>query len=128
EGFDLREWLRLKERRPVDRVVADERELFHPVDGEEDRGMRGVEDLVPLPGKAAQDTEEMPLCVRAEIELGLLDQEHEAAQVGCEEPLHPHYELKPAVSRGPVMRSKWRCEELGDVCGAVTRRGRDKRA
>ena len=69
----------------------------------------------------------MPLRMRAEVELGLLDQEHEAAQVGCEQTLHPHDELESAVGGSPVMRGEWRLNELCDVRGRPGRR-RDKRA
>jgi len=79
--------------------------------------VRRVEDLIPLPGKTAQQAEKMSLRMRAEIELGLLDQEDEAAEVGREQALHPHHELESAVGRRPVMRCEWRREELRDVRG-----------
>ena len=88
--------------------------------------MRRVEDLIPAPCQLPQQAEEVPLGVRAEVELGLLDQQHEAAEVGGEETLHPHHELEPAVGCRPVMRGDGRLEEPGHVCRRP-RRGRDER-
>ncbi len=81
EHLGLRERLGLEERRPARRRVPDERELLEPVDAEEDRRVRRVEDLVPRLGERPQEAVEAPLDVRAEIELRLLDQQHELAQV-----------------------------------------------
>jgi len=61
----------------------------------------------------------MSLRVRAEVELGLFDQQHEASQVGREQALHPHHELEPAVRFRPMVRRDWRLQELGDVYGDV---------
>ena len=54
-------------------VVADERELLEPVDGEEDRGVRRVEHLVPASASRADLPVQVALRLRAEVELGLLD-------------------------------------------------------
>ena len=89
--------------------------------------MRRVEDLVAALCELAQHPEEMPLQVRAQIQLGLLDQEDEPAQVRREQALHPHHELKPAVGLGPVVVGERRLEELRDVGRARARRGSDER-
>ena len=59
----------------------DEHELVEAVDAEEDRCVGRVDDLVAAGGRRAASTGacEMPLRVRAEIELGLLDQDDEPA-------------------------------------------------
>src|SRR5581483_8524253 len=92
ERFRLLERLRLEERRPLRCVMADERELLHPVDAEEDGRVRRVEDLVAALPEHPDHPEEMPLQVRAQIELRLLEEEDEATQVRCEQALHPHHE------------------------------------
>ena len=99
----LRERLGLVERRAAGRRVADERELLELVDAEEDRRVRRVEDLVPLLRERAQDAVEVPLRMRAEVELRLLDQEHEVAEVRGEQALHARHEREAAVRRGPVV-------------------------
>ena len=56
--------------------------------------------------------------MRTEIELRLLDQEHEVPQVRGDEPLHAGDEREPSVCRGPVMVGRRRLEQLGDLGGA----------
>ena len=52
EALGLGQRLGLEERRAAGRRVADERELLEPVDAEEDRRVRRVEDLVPRAARA----------------------------------------------------------------------------
>ena len=94
ERLRLRERLRLVHRRPEIVRVADERELLEPVDAEEHRRVRRVEDLVAALREPAQHAIEMPLRVRAQVELRLLDEQDEAAQAGREDPLHPAHEQR----------------------------------
>ena len=127
EPLRLRERLGLEERRPAGRRVADERELLELVDAEEDRRVRRVEDLVARLRERPQEAVEVALGVRAEVELRLLDQEHEVAEVRGEQPLHPGDEREPAVGCGPVAIDGRRLEELGHLGGAAARRRRDER-
>src|SRR5581483_2760513 len=92
EGLGLGERFRLEELRTAVPAVPDERQLLEPVDAEEDGGVRRVEDLVALLREPAQDAVKAPLRVGAEIQLRLLDQQHEAAQVRADQALHPLYE------------------------------------
>jgi hypothetical protein len=127
EGLGLRERLRLEERRSARRRVADERELLELVDAEKDRRVGRVEDLVSRLGERAEESVEMALRVRAEIELGLLDQEHEVAEIRGHEPLHARDEREPAVRRGPVMVGRGRQQELGDLGRSAPGGGCDHR-
>jgi hypothetical protein len=86
-----------------------------------------VEDLVAVLGERAQHAEEMPLRVRTEVQLRLLDQQDESAQVRRQQPLHPHHELEPAVGRGPVVLRDRRLEEVRDVRTCACHR-REQRA
>src|SRR5947207_5471449 len=70
----------------------------------------------------------MPLRVRAQVELRLLDQEHEALQVRGDETLHAHHELEAAVGGGPVLLGERRPQELRDLGGPGARGRRDHRA
>ncbi len=113
---------------PPGRRVAHEGELLELVDAEEDRRVGRVEDLVPRLRQPPQEAVEVALGVRAEVELRLLDQEHEVAEVRGEEALHPGDEREPAVGRGPVAIDRRRLEELGHLGGSTARRGRDEPA
>jgi len=108
--------------------VAYERELLHPVDAQEDRCVGRVEDLVAVLRQPAQDAVEVALHERAEVELGLLDQQHELAQVGREQALHAHDEGEPTVGCRPVMVGERRPQQLCDLGGSRTRGRRDHRA
>src|SRR5215471_13628227 len=46
----------------------------------------------------------MTLRGRAEVQLGLLDQQHEVPKVGGDEALHSRHERQPAVGGGPASR------------------------
>src|SRR5262249_5824348 len=108
-GF--RQGLGLEERRAARRRVTDERELLELVDAEEDGRMRGVQELVARLRERPQEAVEMALRMRAEIELRLLDQEHEVTQVRVEQPLHPRDKREPAIGGGPVAVDGRRLEE-----------------
>jgi hypothetical protein len=71
---------------------------------------------------------QMPLHVRAEVKLRLLDQQHELAQVRREQMLHAPHEREAAVGRRPVMLCTRRTEQLGDIGRTRSRRGRHHRA
>ena len=126
ERLRLGERLRLEERRAVVIRVSHEREVFDAVDAEEDRSVGRVEDLVAAMRELAHDTEEVPLQVRAQVELRLLDEEDEAAQVRREQSFHPRDELQAAVRLRPVVLGVRRLEELGDVGRPDTGGGRDE--
>ena len=119
---------RLEERRPRVERVTHERELLDPVDAQEDRCVRRVEDLVALLRERAQQTVEVALRVRAQVELGLLDEHDEAAHVRLEQPLHPQHELQAAVRGRPVMLGDGRPEQLRDRSRARAGRRRDERS
>ena len=108
--------------------VADERKILDPVDTEKHRRMCRVEDLVATLRKHAQQTEQMPLRMGAQIQLGLLDQQHEAPQVRGQQALHAHDELEAAVGPRPVVLGVGRLEELGDVGSAAPAGGCDEGA
>ena len=118
ERLGLRERLRLEERRPAGGRVTDERELLELVDAEEHRRVRRVEDLVARLREIPQKAVEVALGMWAEIELRLLDQEHEVAKVRADEPLHARHERESPVRLGPVMIDERRLEELGDLGSA----------
>ncbi len=128
ERLGLRERLGLKERRPTRRRVADERELLELVDAEKDRRVRRVEDLIPRLGEGAQEPVEVALRMRAEVELRLLDQEHEVAEMRGDEPFHARDEREPAVRRGPVVVGRRRQQQLGDLGRSAPGGRRDHRA
>jgi hypothetical protein len=128
ERLGLLERVGLEERRALVARMPDERQILDAIDAQEDRRVRRVEDLVAALGERAQQTEEMPLHVRAQVELGLLDQQHEAAQARRHEALHAHHELQSPVCLGPVMLGVRRLEELGHVGGAGAGGGSDERA
>ena len=92
EPLGLRQWLGLEERGPSGRGVPDERELLELVHAEKDRRVRRVEDLVARLRECPQEAVEVALGMRTEIELGLLDQEHEVPQVRVKQTLHPRHE------------------------------------
>ena len=90
--------------------------------------MRRVEDLVAALRELAQHAVEVPLRVRAQVELRLLDQQDEAAQVRREQALHaPRRAASPPSACGPVMLGERRLEELGDVGCARAGGRRDER-
>ena len=81
-----RQRLRLQERRAGPLVVAHEHELVELVDAEKDRRVGGVEDLVAAAAReGAQQPVQVALRRRAEVELRLLDQDHEAAHARLDE-------------------------------------------
>ena len=59
--------------------ALDEGQLVKPRDVEERRRMRGVDDLVPAASELPQQPVEVALGLRAQVQLGLLDQQHHAA-------------------------------------------------
>src|SRR5207302_1899250 len=95
--------------------------LFHPIDGQKNRRIHRVENLIPLPYKITQDTKEMPLRMRAQIELGLFNQEHEAANVRDEQTLHAHDELESPINDQPMILNKKQNKELDNINNPDTR-------
>jgi hypothetical protein len=128
ERLGLRERLGLEERRPARRRVADERELLELVDAEKDRRVGRVEDLVSRLGEGAQEAVEVALRMRAEVELRLLDQEHEVAEMRGDELFQARDEREPAVRGGPVVVGRGRQQQLGDFGCAAACGGRNHRA
>ncbi len=106
--------------------MTHQRKLLELVDAEEHGRVRRVEDLVARLREIPQKAVEVTLGMRAEIELGLLDQEHEVAKIRADEPLHARHERESPVRLGPVMIDERRLEELGDLGGAAPGGGRDK--
>ena len=127
ERLRLLQRLRLEERRPLVSPVPHDRKVLDPVDAEEHGRMRRVENLVAALPERAKHAEEVPLRMRAEVELGLLDEQDEPPQVRREQALHAHHELEPAVRLGPVMVGERRQEELRDIGSARSRRRGDER-
>ena len=95
ERLRLRKRLRLEERRAVIVRVPHEREILDAVDAEEDRRMRRVQDLVAALRELAQHVEQMPLEMRAQVQLRLLDEENEPAQVRREQRSIPATSCSP---------------------------------
>ena len=82
EGLVGVERLRLDDVRASPGRVADEDELLQPRDVEEGGRVRRVDDLVAFGRQRAQPAVEVPLRVGTKEELGLLDQEGDAADAG----------------------------------------------
>ena len=99
------ERLRLHDMGAAAGAVADEDELLQPRDVQEGRGVRRVEHLVPGAGEGAQTAVEVALRVRAEEELGLLDEEHRAGDLPLAAGVDPGHErrgpggVRPALGR-----------------------------
>ena len=95
----LRERLRLRERRAGALVVPDEHELLEPVDAEEDRGVRRVEDLVASArGEPPQQAVQVALGRWRQVELGLFDQHDEVLDARLDQAGDRPHERKPSVA------------------------------
>jgi hypothetical protein len=127
EPLGLRQRLGLEERGPARRGVTDQRKLLELVDAEEDRRVRRVEDLVARLCERPQEAVEVALRMRAEIELRLLDQQYEVAQVRVEQAIHAGDEREPAVRRSPVAVHGRGLKELRHLGGASPGGRRDER-
>src|SRR5579884_817240 len=113
----------LQERRPGALVMADEHELLEPVDGQEDRGVGRVEDLVAAAGgEPPQQAVQVPLRRRAQEELRLLDQDHEPACPRLHERGDRTDERQPAVVG--LLPAHDACGFAGGLLGDGEQRGR----
>ena len=83
---------------------------------------------MPCGRELAQHAIQVPLQVRAQVQLRFLDQQHEALEAGGEYALHGIHEQHAAVRGRPVMIRERRTRTSGDVGSARAGRGRDEGA
>ncbi len=109
---------------PAAFALSHERELVEVRDAEERRRVRRVEHLVAALGERPKQAIDVPLGLRAEVQLGLLDQHDEPAHACLDEALDGAAQVGRRVDqldrpRGPRVR----CD--GDEVAAATRGGQE---